>query len=232
MVSPALLFFGIPNLLLANGVVLDMLMYNGILGPLTGRGGLYYVRRSANGSYVIVPRARRDAKTAAQLEQRRRLLLYVKFASKIYLSTILPLAVVPRRFSSAWNFACHHALANWFERDGYCMSSIFPGAYNSVGNFYVAYRPGSFEKYIAWYPAYINTWLPTDKVRFIIYCQDPYVLWYNVAPVNFEVSGIDVPSGVIPRFQRFLLYMIIWRESSGKVVLVGGDMPRLEYVWF
>lgn len=63
---------------------------SGILGPLFGKAGLYYIRRTRSGELLIVPRYRNDAQTPAQLKCRKRFQWLMSVASKCYLSIIKP----------------------------------------------------------------------------------------------------------------------------------------------
>jgi len=204
----------------------------GITSPLVGPGGPFYVRFFKNGDYIIVPRARADRKSPSQLEQRRRLAQYTRFASKVHLPIIKPLTRLKRRTDSAWSLSCQVAMLKYWEQNGHCMSPLFEGPMWSYGTIWTAYEPETYLRYIQWSAGHSPYWDPLDKCRVILYCQDPFVLWYSTTPLVFGDEACYPPQGVWPVWKYFNLYLVVWKEENGKVLVVNGDYPRTDFVWW
>jgi hypothetical protein len=207
-----------------------MWVNGGLTSPLVGPLGPYYVRKKANGSYIIVPRARKDAKTPAQLEQRRRLIQFTKFASKIYLPVIKPLSIVSSKGQSPWELTCKIALDNYWESRGYCMSPIFKGPSYSYGGIRGTYFPESTEKYLYWWPGRSCPWASNDPVRIVMYCRDPYMMWYSEDHLVFGDYACFPPQSAFPVRSYYQIHLIIWHESAGKITIVNGDYPKIDFL--
>jgi hypothetical protein len=106
-----------------------MITPNGILGFPTGPIGPTYFRRNAAGDLIAVPRARRDAKTKEQIEQRRRLDLIMKLGSQVYLGALKPFFTVRHKYMHALSLMAKLTLSNYSETYGIPRFKLPPGPF-------------------------------------------------------------------------------------------------------
>ena len=87
----------------------------GLLWKVYGVVAVGFYRRTKSGETIVVPRARRDANTPAQIECRRRFKAVTQFASSIYLIYIKRLWVYYGRPRGPIGVFTKHNLDSWLE---------------------------------------------------------------------------------------------------------------------
>ena len=201
---------------------------SGILSPLIGPLGPYYVRKKKNGDLIVVPRARTDAKTQGQLEYRRRFTLVTKLLSKLYLPMIKPYT-----WRSTWRVhpfaqATDLSLTDYFERQGLPLLRLLP--VEGLDFPWVMFRSTGIGStmYIEWDTSPSNPYYGWEHVRVWVVSLMPSFKMYCSAAIPFAVGRVPFATVEYPPEYRWIEYSVAaYRYRGGDLWDCGTPLTNI-----
>jgi len=165
---------------------------NGITWPPVGSIGPNLYRRRKHGAYIVVPRARHDKKSDAQLIQRYRFRVITSILSRVYLSYI-------KRYSRYWvrgftpfSAATEYSVPYWSVWYNVPFVALWPNSLPSAWAISVYGTPHQFTVHVT----------------------------FNEAPDEYFPAGSHARLFfVIPESFQLVLSEVEYTKASGEVVL-------------
>jgi hypothetical protein len=154
---------------------------NPLSGSLSGPLGPLLFRHKKRGGTVVVPRYRHDARTALQLEQRRRFRLVTKIASKIYLQTIKPYQLSLELCGAGISIFTDTNMSGYEEVHAIPSIVLSRGELPAVVDMWVAYRQQSGELWLYWDVAANPGYGGSDVVRVVSVASNQLRVWASDA---------------------------------------------------
>lgn len=170
---------------------------SGVTGRITGRLGQLSLRTRTQGGITIVLTPRRDARTEAQMECRRRFRWYAHIWRQVYRSHLKHMFPLVPDYMTGYSIAMDNSLS--LPLDGRFMYPLLPisGSVSVIPGFYVEFRPRLGQ----WFIWDVESWtIPgsaSDYV-FLLMVRESGSIWF-CTPYGWRVEDGAIRLPFIPR---------------------------------
>lgn len=180
--------------------------FQGVIGPLWGK-------TSSTGKHVVVPRYRNDAKSPAQLEQRRRLAMLSRIGSKLYLPMLKPYEYYYKQKYTALACFIDNCLSDWYAWEDMPYMWLFARNLASSYWYRADYISPTVPLQVTWSSSPYVSFVETDTVRFFLVVGQDKRVFYDDGSLTWSTGRWVPPKFAYERYEISWLYGVVMRRN-------------------